>query len=208
MLLKFIIGLVIATTGWIVFIIIQQYTYSEPDQVYLMGTIISYSFAFFFLCVVMFFIFSFIKHRNNPDRLKRRFLVFAAFYLISSPFVIMSFDNYLLVTPKGVAYNEFFRLDDRQLKQWIDIEQVVLDYQIVHIPLYKDKDFRLKYIIYFKDGRSVDLNNLNSPLYDAEQLKAIHRVLLKHKVPIKIAHALPEEIKNTDSFTYEMFHFK
>lgn len=206
-LLKLVIGLVVAGIAWVLFIALQQINYSVPDQVYLMGATISYAFVFLFFCVVMFFIFSFMKHRSHPQKIKRRFYIFAVFYLIGSPLVIMSFDNYLLVTPKGLAYNEFLRLEDTKVKRWKDIKEVVLDYHEVDLPFRQKNELRLRYILIFRDGTSVDLNHYNSPLYDAEDFKSIHRVIIKQGVPVKIARPLPEKVRE-DTFIYEMFHFQ
>ncbi|MBA4492740.1 hypothetical protein ACFO25_09405 [Paenactinomyces guangxiensis] len=204
-LLRLMLGFAIATIAWILFIILQQVSYSEPDQVYLMGTTISYAFVFAFFCMVIFFIFSFFKHRYNPDQLKRRFFVFAAFYLICSPLVILSFDNYLLVTPKGMAYNQFLQLEDAKVQRWRDIQQVALDYQVIQRPVRREEDIRLRYLVYFKDGPVIDLNNYNSPLYAAQQFKSIHRVIIKEKVPVK-KRPLPKEFAEKNSFIYEMYH--
>jgi hypothetical protein len=208
LLFKWVSGLLLSGIAWILFVALQQMYYSEPDQVYLMGTTISYAFVYVFLCSVIFFIFSFLKLRLNPEKLKRRFIVFAAFYLVCSPLVILAFDNYLLVTPKGMIYNEFLSLGDGKVKRWREIRQVELDYQVSALSLQQEKRVRLRYFVYFKDGQKIDLNNYNSPLYDADQFKALHRVLLKQGVQVKVKRPLPEEYAKENPFIYEMFHFK
>lgn len=205
-LLQLILGLSIATATWVLFVFLQWFNYSEPDQVYLVGAIISYGFVYLFLCGVVFFIFSFIKHRRNPDVLKRRFFIFSAFYLLLSPLVIMSFDNYLLVTPKGIAYNQFLKIKDEKIKEWSDIDRVILDYK--QSPWLQDKQIRLQYIVKFKDGTTVDLNNYNSPLFEAKEFMGIHRVMVKHGVIIEQKRPLPKQFDNPGSFIYEIFHFK
>jgi hypothetical protein len=204
---KALIGLFIATAVWVLYFILQQVTYSEPDKVYLMGTVISYSFPFFFMCVVVFFFFSFIKHRSNPDKLKRRFIVFTVFYLLTSPLVILSFDNYLQVTPKGIAYSRFWSIGDGDVRRWKEIDEVVLDYREKHFPVRDERDLRLRYIVRFKNGPEIDLNNYNSPLYQAKEFKAIHRAILKHGVNVRIARPLPAVV-HPHSFLYELFHMK
>ncbi|SEM67444.1 hypothetical protein [Lihuaxuella thermophila] len=206
--LKLVSGLLLSGIAWILFVALQQIYYSEPDQVYLMGTTISYAFVYVFLCIVIFFVFSFLKLRFNPDKLKRRFFVFAAFYLVCSPLVILAFDNYLLVTPKGMVYNKFLSVGDGKVKRWREISQVELDYQVTAFPFQRENRVRLRYFVHFKDGPTVDLNHYNSPLYDADQFKAIHRVLLKQGVPVKLKRPLPEKYAKENPFVYEMFHFK
>jgi hypothetical protein len=206
-ILKILLGLSVATVLWIGFVILQQVNYSEPDQVYLMGTTFSYAYVYVFLCLVIFFIFSFFKHRLNPEKLKRHFIFFAAFYLLGAPLVILSFDNYLLVTPKGMVYNPFFAVEDMKVTRWRDIEQVTLDYTEKRQPVRGAQDLRLRYIVHFKDGPVVDLNNYNSPLYTAEQFKTIHRAILKHHVEVVVRRPLPPTVEK-DSFIYEIFHFQ
>ncbi|WP_124728097.1 hypothetical protein [Staphylospora marina] len=205
--LKFLSGLLMATVLWIGFIALQQINYSQPDQVYLMGTTLSLGYVFLFLCLVVFFIFTFFKHRNNPGILKSRFLLFSAFYLVGAPLVLLAFDNYLLVTPKGMAYNPFFHVEDMKVTRWRDIEEVTLDYQEKRLPVKSASDVRLRYIIQFRDGPVVDLNHYNSPLYTAEQFLTIHRTILKHGVPVNIARSLPDTVE-TSSFIYRMFYYQ
>ncbi|TCS92353.1 hypothetical protein [Hazenella coriacea] len=205
-LLQLILGLSIATAAWILFVFLQWFNYSEPDQVYLVGAIISYGFVYLFLCGVVFFIFTFIKHRKKPDVLKKRFFIFSAFYLLLSPLVIMSFDNYLLVTPKGIAYNQFLKIKDEKVKGWSEIDRVVLDYQqSTWLP---NEQIRLQYIIKFKDGTTIDLNNYNSPLFEAKEFMGIHRVMVNHGVLIEKKRPLPKHLEKPDTFIYQIFHYK
>ncbi|WP_093228355.1 hypothetical protein [Thermoflavimicrobium dichotomicum] len=197
---------VLSFLGWIGFIYLQQTTHAEPDQVYIMGTIGSYVFVFIFLLLLLYFIFSFVKLRCQPERLKRRFYIFVAFYLIASPLVLLCFDNYLLVTAKGIHYNPFLTVEGNKIKEWNQIEKLVLDYEIKNIPPKTHEDLRLRYMLYFKDGSTVDLNNVNSPLYKKSEFITIHRVLLKYKVPIQIMRPLPPSFQDKDSFIYQLFH--
>jgi hypothetical protein len=203
--LKLLSGLLIAVLFWILFVFLQQVNYRDPEQIYLMGTPVAYGFVFFFLCISVGFIFSFFKNRFQPAKLKRRFFVFAFFYLVSSPLVILSFDNYLLVTPQGLGYSRFFSIEDMHFYRWQDINHVVLDYKPEQLPFMKEK-LRLQYHIHFKDGTAYNLNSYNSPLYDASQFKAIHRTLLRKQVPVIIERPLPADV-SPDSFIYQMFHF-
>jgi hypothetical protein len=205
-LLKGIIGLAIAFAVWVLFFYFQQLNYTEPDQVYLSGTIFSQAFVFLFLCIVVFFVSLFIRYRHQPDKIKRLFLLFTFLYLLSSPLVLLAFDNYLLVTRTGINYNEFWGLEDAKVKRWQDIDQVVLDYRPELLPFSKSR-YRLVYIVRFKDGQTVDLNNYNSPLYDAKQFKAIHRTMIKQGVPVKIRRPLPSDA-NPQSFLSQMYHLK
>ncbi len=201
---KLLIAFAIAGLSWILFVYMQLENYKDPEQVYLMGTPIAYAFVFFFLYVVVLFICSFIKNRSCPVKLKRHFFLFSFFYLISGILVILSFDNYLLVTPRGVGYSYFFQIEDMQFHRWQDIDYVELDYKPEQLTLMSEK-LRLQYHIHFKDGTHYNLNGYNSPLYDADQFKAIHRTLLRENVPVSIKRPLPEYV-STDSFIYEMFH--
>lgn len=202
--LKLLIALAIAGLFWILFVYMQLVNYEDPEQVYLMGTPIAYAFVFFFLCVVVFFIFSFIKNRNSPVKLKRHFFLFSFFYLVSSILVILSFDNYLLVTPRGLGYSYFFQIEDMQFHRWQDIDYVELDYKPEQLTL-MTKKLRLQYYIHFKDGTHYNLNSYNSPLFDSDQFKAVHRTLLRENVPVTIKRPLPEYV-GTNTFIYEMFH--
>jgi hypothetical protein len=204
---KGLIGLFIATAFLVLYFILQQVTYSEPDKVYLMGTKISYLFPFFFMCVVVFFLFSFIKHRSHPEKLKRRFIAFTVFYLLASPLVILSFDNYLQITRKGIVYNRFWTIGDSDVRRWKEIDEVVLDYREKRFPVRDERDLRLRYIVRFKNGPEIDLNNYNSPLYQPEEFKAIHRAILKYGVKVRIAQPLPAFV-HPHSFLYELFHMK
>jgi hypothetical protein len=205
-LLKGVIVLAIAFAAWILFFYFQQINYMEPDQVYLSGTIFSHAFVFLFLCMVVYFVFLFIRYRHQPDKIKRLFFLFSFLYLLSSPFVILAFDNYLLVTRTGINYNEFWSLEDAKVKRWQDIDQVVLDYRPELLP-FSTSRYRLVYIVRFKDGQKVDLNNYNSPLYDAKQFIAIHRTLIKQGVPVKIRRPLPSDV-NPQSLLSQIYHLE
>ncbi|MFC7443303.1 hypothetical protein [Laceyella putida] len=200
-------GLIIATLLWVAFIYYQLENYAEPDQVYLMGTPFAYGFVFLFLCGVVFFVIAFFQMRQDPRKLRRTFLVFACGYLIASPLVILAFDNYLLVSPKGIAYNPLFNLDDAKIKRWRDIEQVVLDYDYERLPINQDQHLRLRYIIYFKDNTKIDLNSYNSPLYRQSEFEAIHRTILNNKIPVKTMRPLPDDV-TPDTFIYKMYQTK
>lgn len=200
-------GLIVATLLWIAFIFYQLENYAEPEQVYLMGTPFAYGFVFLFLCGVVFFVIAFFRLRHRPQKLRRVFLIFSCLYLIASPLVILGFDNYLLVTPKGIAYNPLFDIDDAKVKRWRDIEQVVLDYERERFPINSEQSLRLRYIIYFKDSTSIDLNNYNSPLYRQSEFEAIHRTILNNKIPVKTVRPLPDDIA-PDAFIYKMYQAK
>jgi amino acid transporter len=204
-LLHGILILLLATLFWIGFIFAQQYNYSEPDQVYIMGTVSSFILVFVFLLLLFYFIFSFIRLRKQPDQLKKRFYLFTVFYLIASPLVLLSFDNYLLVTARGIQYNPMFNIEGKKIRNWEQIEKLVLDYDINYTPTRKQEDLRLRYIIYFKDGFKVDLNNPNSPLFKDSEFLTIHRVLLKYKVPIQVIRPLPTTFEDKNSFIYQLF---
>ncbi|RAL25580.1 hypothetical protein [Thermoflavimicrobium daqui] len=206
LLVKGCLIFLLALIGWIGFIFLQQKSHSEPDQVYIMGTVGSYIFLFLFLVLLFYFIFSFFALRQQAERLKRKFYIFVVFYLITSPLVLLSFDNYLLVTTKGIQYNSFFSVEGEPLKEWKQIEKLVLDYEVKQIPTQTSDDLRLRYILYFRDGSTVDLNHLNSPLYKRSEFITIHRVLLKYKVPIQIIRPLPNTFKDQSSFIYKLFH--
>lgn len=197
----------LSTIAWLGFIAFQRFNYSEPEQIYFMGTTLSYSLVYFFFLVVVLFLISFYLYRHHPEKLKIRFIIFAIFYLIFGPLVILSFDNYLLVTPKGLVYNQFWDLEEAKVKRWRDIEQVELDYTREKLSFFRDEKWRLKYLIYFHDGQVVDLNHYNSPLYSAEEFRAIHRTMIKQNVPIKNRRPLPQEISK-QSFIYEMYHYQ
>jgi hypothetical protein len=205
-MLKLIIVLAVAFAAWILFFTLQQMNYTEPDQVYLSGTPITHAFVFAFFCMVALFICLFIKQRKNPGNLKRLFFLFSALYLLGSPFVILSFDNYLLVTRRGIAYNEFWDMETMKAKRWQDIDHVELDYRPERWPL-NPGPYRLVYRVFFKDGQTVDLNNYNSPLYDAKQFEAIHRTMIKQGVPIKIGRQLPSNT-NPHSFLYKIYNME
>lgn len=197
-------GLGISIILFVIFFLIQRYNYSEPDQVYLMGTKIGYLFVFIFFYIVTFFIFSFIKHRKNPLQLKRRFFIFSAIYILLAPLVILSFDNYLIVTKRGLAYNRFFSLTNEKIHNWKEIEKVTLDHSIYRFPNKKPK-VKLHYIITFHRGTFIDLNNNNSPLYQAKEFKAIHNVIIKHRIPIHIKKPFPDELKEEFPFYHALF---
>ncbi|UWE03095.1 alkaline shock response membrane anchor protein AmaP [Laceyella sacchari] len=200
-------GLIVSTLLWIAFIYYQLENYAEPDQVYLMGTPFAYGFVFLFLCGVVFFVIAFFRMRQHPQKLRRTFLVFASLYLVSSPLVILAFDNYLLVTPKGIAYNTLFSLDDAKVKRWRDIDQVVLDYDYERWPFHDDRHLRLKYMVYFKDNTMIYLNGYNSPLYKQTEFEALHRTILNNKIRVKTMRPLPPDV-TPDSFIYKMYHAK
>lgn len=205
--LLFLLSLFLSALVWLGFVAFQHVNYSEPDQIYFMGTALSYGFVYFFFLVVINFLITFYIYRHQPEKLKISFIIFAVFYLIFAPLVILSFDNYLLVTPKGLVYNEFWDIEDTKVKRWRDIKQVELDYTREKLSLFRNEKWRLKYLVYFHDGQVVDLNHYNSPLYSAEEFHAIHRTMIKQNVPIKNKRPLPPDISEK-SFIYEMFNFQ
>ncbi|MBD1373160.1 hypothetical protein IC620_12420 [Hazenella sp. IB182357] len=190
---------------WILFVVLQQYNHRIDGQIYLMGTLIGYALVFIFLFVVIYFLFAFYNLRSNPDRLKQRFFIFAGFYIISSPLVVLSFDNYLSVTPHGMVYNTFFSLGDEEIRTWQDIGHVELDYTTTALPLQRQTKPRLVYRVVYKNGSSVNLNHYNSPLYAATQFKAIHKVMIKQDIPIQKKRAIPPDYKEKYPFIYDMY---
>lgn len=203
-LAKCLIGSIISIVLFIIFFFLQRYNYSEPDQVYLMGTKIGYLFVFLFFFIVTYFLLSFIKHRKHPDRLKRRFFIFSAIYILLAPLVVLSFDNYLLVTKKGLAYNRFFSLEREKIHSWKEIENVTLDYTVYRFPSQKPK-VRLYYYVTFHQGTQIDLNNQNSPLFQEKEFRSIHNVIQKHRIPIYIKKPFPVDLKDVHPFYYELF---
>lgn len=203
-LAKCLLGLIISILLFIIFFLVQRFNYAEPDQVYLMGTKIGYLFVFLFFFMVTYFLLSFIKHRNNPNGLKRRFFIFSAIYMLLAPLVILSFDNYLIVTKKGLAYNRFFSLENEKIHSWKEIENVTLDYTVYRFPNKKPK-VRFYYLVTFHNGTRIDLNNRNSPLFQAREFQAIHNVIKKHRIPIYIQKPFPIDLKELYPFYYELF---
>ena len=201
---KCLLGIIISIILFIIFFLLQRYNYAEPDQVYLMGTKIGYLFVFLFFFIVTYFFLSFIKHRHHPQRLKKRFFIFSAIYMLLAPLVILSFDNYLLITKKGLVYNRFFNLKNEKVHNWKEIESVTLDYQVDRFPNRKTH-VKFYYLITFHNGTQIDLNNLNSPLYQAKEFRSIHNVIKKHRIPIYIKKPFPSDLKNDYPFYYELF---
>lgn len=204
-----LIGLMVSVILFIIFFLAQRYNYSEPEQVYLMGTKIGYVFVFLFNFIVTFFLFSFIKHRKNPLKLKRRFFLFSFIYMLLAPLVILSFDNYLIVTKHGLAYNRFFSIANEKVHSWKEIDKVTLDYTI-HRTTDKKTKVKFYYYVTFHNGPRIDLNNKNSPLYQAKEFQAIHNVIVKHQIPIQVTKPFPEELKKEYPFYYHLFqtHYK
>lgn len=201
---KCILGILIATILFVLFFYVQRYNYTEPEQVYLMGTKIGYVFVFVFLFIVTFFIFSFVKHRKDPIRLKKRFFLFSSIYMLLAPLVVLSFDNYLIVTKKGLAYNRFFSLSNEKIHSWKEIEKVTLDY-VVHRPPNKKPEVKLHYYITYHNQTRIDINNKNSPLYQDKEFEAIHNVIKKHRVPIQIQKPLPPDLAKLYPFYAKLF---
>lgn len=204
---KCLLGIIISIILFIIFFLLQRYNYAEPGQVYLMGTKIGYVFVFCFFFMVTYFFLSFIKHRHDPKKLKIRFFIFSAIYMLLAPLVILSFDNYLIVTKNGLVYNRFFSLKTEKIHSWKEIESVTLDYQIYRFPNKKPK-VKFHYLITFHNGTQIDLNNPNSPLYQAKEFESIHNVIKKHRIPIYIKKPFPADLKETYPFYYELFQQK
>lgn len=202
---KCLLGFMISIILFIIFFLLQRYNYAEPDQVYLMGTKAGYLFVFLFFFIVTYFFLSFIKHRHHPQRLKKRFFIFSGIYMLLAPLVILSFDNYLMITKKGLVYNRFFSLKNEKIHSWKEIENVTLDYQLDSSSGEKPK-VRFYYLVTFHNGTQINLNNINSPLYQAKEFRSIHNVIKKHRIPIYIKKPFPAELKDTYPFYYELFH--
>lgn len=205
LLLKLLRTSFIIAVIWITFVYFQQVNYSEPDQVYLLGTHVAYFIVFVFALLFTIFFFRILKHRYNPKKLKKWFYLFSVFYLLMSPLVVLSFDNYFLVTQRGLLYNSFFSLDNDEIYRWEDIDKLTLDYHQEKTPAKSGNDLRLKFIVHFKGGPSVDLNNYNSPLYKKGQFEIIFRKLTKNGVPVEIARPLPETYQDPYSLVNELY---
>jgi hypothetical protein len=206
---KLLITTLISAVLWVLYILTQQWNYQKPEQVYLIGTNLSYGLSFLFFFLLILFVLSFIHHRFDAKKLRIRFIFFSIFYLIMGPLTVLGFDNYLLLTQKGIQYNTFFNIEDAKLREWHEINQLELDYIINEQKnTYTQDDLRLLFTIRFDDGTSVDLNNYNSPLYRKDQFLKIIAVLKKNDIPIKMKKPLPKELKDSESYLYQLFSQK
>ncbi|MCH5583461.1 hypothetical protein MK805_00545 [Shimazuella sp. AN120528] len=197
---------IISAVLWVLYILTQQWNYQKPEQVYLIGTNLSYGLSFVFFFVLILFVLSFIHNRFHAKKLRLRFILFSIFYLIMGPLTVLGFDNYLLLTQNGIQYNTFFNIEDAKVREWHEINQLELDY-IINEPkkTYTQDDLRLLFILHFDDGTSIDLNNYNSPLYRKDQFLKLIAVLKKNDIPIKIKKPLPKEFKDSKSYLYQLF---
>jgi hypothetical protein len=125
------------------------------------------------------------------------------------PLTVLGFDNYLLVTQKGIQYNTFLKIEDAKVRGWHEISSLELDYQIDQKKnTYTQNDLRLLFILRFDDGSMVDLNNYNSPLYRRDQFLKIYEVLKKNDVPIHIKKTLPKQFNDRESYFHQLFSQK
>jgi hypothetical protein len=204
-----LITTIISAVLWVLYILTQQWNYQKPEQVYLIGTNLSYGLSFLFFFLLILFVFSFIEHRFDPKKLRVSFILFSIFYLIMGPLTVLGFDNYLLLTQKGIQYNTFFNIEDSKVREWHEINHLELDYIInEEKDIYKQDDLRLLFKIRFDDGSSVELNNYNSPLYRRDQFLKIFAVLQKNDIPVKIKKPLPKQLKDPESYLYHLFSEK
>jgi hypothetical protein len=125
------------------------------------------------------------------------------------PLTVLGFDNYLLLTQKGIQYNTFFNIEDAKVREWHEINHLELDYILSEQKsTYTSDDLRLLFTIRFDDGTAVDLNNYNSPLYRKDQFLKILAVLKKNDIPIKIKKPLPKELNDSESYLHQLFSQK
>lgn len=198
-----------ASILWVLYILLQQWNYKKEEQVYLIGTNLSYSISFIFFLFLVLFVLSFIQNRFDAKKLRIRFILFSIYYLIMGPLTVLGFDNYLLVTQKGIQYNTFFKIEDAKVREWHEISSLELDYQIDQKKnTYTQDDLRLLFILRFDDGSMVDLNNYNSPLYRRDQFLKIYEVLVKNDVPIHIKKTLPKQYNDPESYFHQLFSQK
>lgn len=198
-----------ATILWVLYILLQQWNYKKEEQVYLIGTNLSYSISFIFFLFLVLFVLSFIQNRFDAKKLRVRFILFSIYYLIMGPLTVLGFDNYLLVTQKGIQYNTFLKIEDAKVRGWHEISSLELDYQIDQKKnTYTQNDLRLLFILRFDDGSMVDLNNYNSPLYRRDQFLKIYEVLKKNDVPIHIKKTLPKQFNDRESYFHQLFSQK
>ncbi|WP_028777770.1 hypothetical protein [Shimazuella kribbensis] len=204
-----LITTILSAVLWVLYILTQQWNYQKPEQVYLIGTNLSYGLSFLFFFLLILFVFSFIEHRFDPKKLRVSFILFSIFYLIMGPLTVLGFDNYLLLTQKGIQYNTFFNIEDSKVREWHEINHLELDYIInEEKEVYNQDDLRLLFKIRFDDGSSVELNNYNSPLYRRDQFLKIFTVLQKNDIPVKIKKPLPKQLKDPESYLYPLFSQK
>lgn len=191
---------------WVGFIFLQQWNYTKPHQVYLLGTNAAYGISFMFFFGLILFLFSFLQNRFDARKLKNRFILFAVFYLIMGPLTLLGFDNYLLITQEGIQYNPFFAVEDAKIHNWQEIQQVDLNYILNnHKKVYQESDIRISFIVHFEDGTSVNLNDYNSPLYRLGQFVKLYQVIKKNDIPIKVISPLPKELHTPNSYLYQLF---
>lgn len=195
----FLLGCLICILLFAIFFFAQRYNYQEPDQVYFMGTKACYFFIAIFLTVVTFFLFSFIKHRKDHVRLKHRFIAFSVFYLLCGILVILSFDNYLVITKKGLTYNTFFQLNAEEIRPWSEIEEARISCKMVQTSK-KEPEVRFTFLIIYENGPVINLNHWNSPLYEAKEFQSLYNALIQHQVPIQIQETLSPELADKYPF--------
>jgi hypothetical protein len=195
-----------ASILWVLYILLQQWNYKKEEQVYLIGTNLSYTISFIFFLFLVLFVLTFIRNRFDAKKLRIRFILFSIYYVIMGPLTVLGFDNYLLVTQKGIQYNTFFKIEDAKVRGWHEISSLELDYVIEQKKnTYTQDDLRLLFILRFDDETVVDLNNYNSPLYRRDQFLKIYEVLKKNDVPIKIKNTLPKNFHDTESYFHQLF---
>lgn len=197
--------LAILTGGiWVLLLFAQQVNYSVPDQVYLVSTHLSYTIFFIFALLLPIFLYFIFRNRKEVVALKRSFYLFAIFYLIMGPSVVLAFDNYLLVTHRGILYNTFTSMDENEIVEWSNIEKLTLDYSKEKVDNGK-QGYRLKFILYLKDRPPIDLNNYNSPLYTKGQFLIIYEKIVSYSVPVEIARPLPQGDYDPNSLVSEIY---
>ncbi|SHE71385.1 hypothetical protein SAMN05444392_102485 [Seinonella peptonophila] len=200
---RFLIGCLISFALFVLFFFAQRYNYAEPDQVYFFGTKGGYFIIALFLTVVTFFLFSFIKHRRNHIRLRRNFIIFSIFYLLCGMLVILSFDNYLLVSKKGLSYNSFFSVEKTDVRAWREIDQAVIDCKVMRFP-HKKPRISFSFLVNFRNGPVIDLNSPNSPLFKAEEFQSIYNAMRQHQVPIYVKKPFPTDLEKEYPFYANM----
>lgn len=207
--IRLMIVSIASSLGWILFVYGQQWTYRDAEnQLYLMGTYSAYTIVFLFLFVAFWMVASMLSHRKEPHILKKRFFWFAAFYLLCSPLVIFSFDNYLSLTKKGIQYNRFFTYEGENIITWDEIKKIEIDYVTKRKPAVEHDDIRLQFIVVLKNNERFDLNNLNSPLYSTEHFVRFREVFKKANIPFEIIKPLPKEFQAKKSYLYDLFEMK
>lgn len=142
-----------------------------------------------------------IVHKSFSEikgNLKIHFFVFGVLFILMLPFLVLGFDNYVVVNDEHIYYSRFWTLGEKEYSWGEDVSNISLHYSRTPRSQRSSGSVSYKYMIHFTDGNRVDVW---ADVWDGsiDKIKLIDEVAQKHHIPFNV-ESRPSDEKIIEAF--------